>query len=102
MDAAKLVWKTANPSPRRVQEGMTNRAETPEEYEAAATFGAQVAMDQAARKLAGQQEIEDLGFTVAQAKAVHAQLKTGSASAVNAQKTLAAVLRYLWREMLEP
>lgn len=51
-------------------------------------------------RLAGQNEIEALGFSVAQVRTVYGQLKAGTATPVNAQKALAAVMRYLWRDLV--
>jgi hypothetical protein len=51
-------------------------------------------------RVVGQNEIEALGFTVAQVRTVYGQLKTGTATAANAQKALACVMRYLWRDLV--
>lgn len=95
------AWKASNPGPRRVFDGTIEREETTAEYEAAAVSGAILAQQQAARKLAGQQELEDLGFTMTQARNAYTALKAGTATLPVTQKALAAVMRYLWRDLLE-
>jgi hypothetical protein len=103
---ARTQWVQNNPPPltRAVSSplypvGITVEL-TQAEYDARADDAARLVLEQEARKLVGQTEIEALGFTVEQVRAVYGQLKAGAATNVQAQKALAAVLRYLWRELL--
>lgn len=90
----RAQWVTDNPS------ASMNPALTQTEYDARADDRALLLLTQQDRKLVGQAEIEALGFTVAQARTVYGQLKAGTASAANAQKALAGVMRYLWRDLI--
>jgi hypothetical protein len=88
---ARAQWIADNPKPA----GMSQA-----DYDAMADDRAVLLLARQNRILAGQQELADLGFTVAQAKAAYMALKAGAATNGQAQKALAAVLRYLWRELL--
>ena len=100
IDEAVAAWKTANPPPLQIEVNQQIHTLTPAEYDAKALDSAQDRLDWEARRLAGQTEIEALGLTVAQVRAVYTQLKAGTASATNAQKAIAGIMRHVWRDLV--